>query len=152
METGGGFLNRQKLSKLILEDRQQKAVEKIISEATKATLNASLMGTGKTLMAVESAIKLGAKTNLIIGPLNTYWGWWDTIQRQTDYASTITKIDSTKSGKEALANLAGGIPGWYFVGREYFRRLDWSKIVPDMAMVDECHFAQNRNSKSFRAL
>lgn len=145
-------MNRQKLSRLTLEDLQQKAVEKITSEATKATLNASLMGTGKTLMAVESAIRLGTKTNLIIGPLNTYWGWWDTIQRQTDYASTISKIDSTKSGKEALANLAGGIPGWYFVGREYFRRLDWSKIVPDMAMVDECHFAQNRNSKSFRAL
>ena len=106
----------------------------------------------QTLMAVESAIRLGTKTNLIIGPLNTYWGWWDTIQRQTDYASSVSKIDSTKSGKEALANLADNIPGWYFVGREYFRRLDWSKIVPDMAMVDECHFAQNRNSKSFKTL
>lgn len=143
---------RQHLQKLTLEDRQERAVEKIISEATKATLNASLMGTGKTLMAVESAIRLGTKTNLIIGPLNTYWGWWDTIQRQTDYASSITKIDSTKSGKEALADLTAGKVGWYFVGREYFRRLDWTKVVPDMAMVDECHFAQNRNSKSFKTL
>ena len=145
-------MNRQKLARLTLEDRQQKAVEKITSEATKATLNASLMGTGKTLMAVESAIKLGTKTNLIIGPLNTYWGWWDTIQRQTDYKSAIHKIDSSKAGKEALASLTAGTPGWYFVGREYFRRLEWTKIVPDIAMVDECHFAQNRNSKSFRAL
>ena len=129
-----------------------KAVEKITSEITKSALNASLMGTGKTLMAVEAALRLNSKTNLIVGPLNTYWGWWDTIQRQTDYASSISKIDSTKSGKEALANLTNGVPGWYFVGREYFRRLDWSKIVPDMAMLDECHFAQNRHSKSFHAL
>lgn len=129
-----------------------KAVEKITSEATTAALNASLMGTGKTLMGVESAIRLKAKTILIIGPLNTYWGWWDTIQRQTDYASSISKIDSTKSGQEAHANLALGKEGWYFIGREYFRTKDWSKIVPDMVLVDECHFAQNRKSKSFKTL
>jgi superfamily II DNA or RNA helicase len=129
-----------------------KAVEKITSEATTAALNASLMGTGKTLMGVESAIRLKAKTILIIGPLNTYWGWWDTIQRQTDYASSIFKIDSTKSGQEAYANLTLGKAGWYFIGREFFRTKDWSKIVPDMVLVDECHFAQNRKSKSFKAL
>lgn len=143
---------RNKLERLTLEPRQVKAVEKITSEATRAALNASLMGTGKTLMGVEAAIALGSKTALIIGPLNTYWGWWDTIQRQTDYTSNIQKIDSSKSGKQAYLDLLAGNPGWYFVGREYFRRLDWSKIVPDIAMVDECHFAQNRHSKSFTTL
>jgi SNF2 family DNA or RNA helicase len=103
-------------------------------------------------MAVHSAITLGSKTVLIIGPLNTYWGWWDTIQRQTGYTSNISKIDSTKDGKQAYENLKAGVAGWYFVGREYFRRLEWDKVVPDMAMVDECHFAQNRHSKSFTAL
>ena len=129
-----------------------KAVEKITSGATTAALNASLMGTGKTLMGVESAIRLKAKTSLIIGPLNTYWGWWDTIQRQTGYKSSIHRIDSTKVGKQAYENLKAGEAGWYFVGREYFRTLDWTKTLPDIVLVDECHFAQNRKSKSFKAL
>ena len=143
---------RTRLSKLTLEPEQLDAVNKIASEPTGAALNASLMGSGKTLMGVEVAKCISAKTVLIIGPLNTYWGWWDTIQRQTDYASSITKIDSTKSGTQALANLQAGIEGWYFIGREYFRTKDWSKFKPDMVMVDEAHFAQNRNSKSFKTL
>lgn len=145
-------MSRAKLAPLTLEDRQLKAVEKIISEPTKAALNASLMGVGKTLMAVEVVKGLGAQTTLIVGPLNTYWGWYDTIQRQTGYASNIQRINSSKDGKQALLDLSNGVAGWYFVGREYFRRLDWSKIVPDVAMIDEAHFAQNRNSKSFKAL
>lgn len=115
-------------------------------------MNASLMGSGKTLMAVEVAKGINAKTVLIIAPLNTYWGWYDTIQRQTDYQSTIYKIDSTTKGKVAMDELSAGVAGWYFIGREYFRTKDWSKIKPDLALVDECHFAQNRNSKSFKAL
>lgn len=124
----------------------------MISEQTKSALNASLMGTGKTLMAVEVAKGINAQTVLIIAPLNTYWGWYDTIQRQTDYQSTIYKIDSTTKGKVAMDELSAGVAGWYFIGREYFRTKDWSKIKPDLALVDECHFAQNRKSKSFTAL
>lgn len=145
-------MSRTKLPKLTLDDLQMTAVEKIICEPTKAALNASLMGTGKTLMGVESAVRLGAKTVLIIGPLNTYWGWYDTIQRQTDYKATISKIDSTKKGKEAFDNLVKKQDGWYFIGREYFRTKEWAKVVPDVALVDECHFAQNRQSKSYKVL
>jgi len=145
-------LTRAKLDKLTLDERQEKVVARIISEPTRSALNASLMGTGKTVMGVESAIRLGAKTVLIIGPLNTYWGWYDTIQRQTDYSSTIAKIDSTKTGKQAFEDLRAGRDGWYFIGREYFRTKEWAGIVPDIALVDECHFAQNRKSKSFKAL
>lgn len=143
---------RNRLSKLTLEPEQLEAVNKIASEPTGAALNASLMGSGKTLMGVEVAKQINAKTILIIGPLNTYWGWWDTIQRQTDYASSITKIDSTKSGVQALADLQSGVAGWYFIGREYSRTKDWAKTKPDMVMIDEAHFMQNRNSKSFKAM
>lgn len=146
-------MSRAKLSKLSLEMDQLAAVEKIIGEPTMAALNASLMGTGKTLMATETAIRLGSKTVLIVAPLNTYWGWSDTIQRQTEYlVAELRKITSALVGKKALADLASGVPGWYFVGREYFRSKDWSKIQPDLAIIDECHFAQNRNSKSFKAM
>lgn len=125
----------------------------MLLEPTRASLNASLMGTGKTLMGVETAIRMNAKTVLIIGPLNTFWGWHDTIQRQSDYnAKGLHRIDSSKAGKEAFRNITEGVEGWYFIGREYFRTKDWTKTVPDIAMVDECHFAQNRNSKSFLTL
>lgn len=143
---------RKRLSPLVLETEQNLAVAAIISSPTKSALNASLMGSGKTLMAVEVVKRIGAETVLIIGPLNTYWGWWDTIQRQTEYNSKVVKIDSSKDGKQALADLQAGKAGWYFIGREYFRRFDWKGIVPDVALVDEAHFAQNRNSKSFKAL
>lgn len=145
-------MTRPKLTKLTLEPNQLVAVDKMVAEPTRAVLNASLMGTGKTLMAVEVVKRLQANTVLIVGPLNTYWGWWDTIQRQNDYSQEITRINSTKDGKQALEDLKAGKAGWYFVGREYFRTIDWSKTVPDVALIDECHFAQNRNSKSFKAL
>ena len=103
-------------------------------------------------MAVEVAIRLEVDTKLIIAPLGTYWGWWDTIQRQTGYESNIERIDSSKTGKEAFENLKAKKPGWYIVGREYFRRLEWDKVVPDIAIIDEVHFAQNRQSKSFKTL
>lgn len=143
---------RTKLPKLTLEQRQADAVRRMIAEPTKAALNASLMGTGKTLMGVEVAKGINANTRLIIGPLNTYWGWWDTIQRQTDYSSDIFRIDSSKTGKEAFENLKAKQPGWYFIGREFFRTKDWAGIVPDIVLLDECHFAQNRKSKSFTKL
>lgn len=145
-------MTRTQLPKLTLEPDQATAVSKMAREQTRAALNASLMGTGKTLMGVEVVKQINANTILIIGPLNTYWGWWDTIQRQNDYTQTISKIDSTKDGKAAYSSLYAGKPGWYFVGREYFRTKEWHKIKPDAVLIDECHFAQNRASKSFKVL
>lgn len=143
----------KRLAKLQLEADQIIAVERVSSEPTRSALNASLMGSGKTLMGVEVAKRIGAKTILIIGPLNTYWGWYDTIQRQNDYeANALIKINSSKDGVQALADLKAGVAGWYFVGREYSRTKDWTGIVPDMVMIDEAHFMQNRNSKSFKSM
>lgn len=144
---------RAKLPKLTLEKRQLDAVNRMVAEPTRAALNASLMGTGKTLMGVEVAKAINAKVVLIIGPLNTFWGWHDTIQRQTDYtAHGLFKIDSSKQGQKAWLDIKDGTPGWYFIGREYFRTKDWATVVPDIALLDEAHFAQNRKSKSFGKL
>jgi hypothetical protein len=142
----------KRLSKLTLDSKQKKVVEKITSAPTMAALNGSAMGTGKTLVATEVALGIDSKTRLIIAPLGTYWGWYDTIQRQTNYASSIVRIDSSKAGKDAFTNLLANKSGWYFVGREYFRTLDWSKIKPDIVIVDEVHAFQNRNSKGFKTL
>ena len=142
---------RAKLEKLTPDAKQEEAIRKIVAEPSKAALNASLMGTGKTLMATEVALRLSAETVLIIAPLNTYWGWHDTIQRQTGYtANGLHKIDSSTKGREAFKSLSESASGWYFVGREYFRTKEWHKIVPDIVLVDECHFMQNRASKGFK--
>lgn len=145
-------MSRVQLPKLTLEPDQMIAVEKITSEATMSALNASLMGSGKTLMAIEAVRATDAKTVMIIGPLNTYWGWWDTIQRQTEYTANIQRIDSSKTGRAAMNDMIAGVEGWYFIGREFFRTKDWTKIKPDYVLVDEVHFAQNRNSRSHKAL
>lgn len=137
-------------NRLTPDQRQEVAIQKMVAEPTRAALNASLMGVGKTLMAVETAIRLDAKTVLIIGPLGTYYGWMDTILGQTGGAGQLVKIDSSKAGREAWANISASKDGWYFVGREYFRTKDWTKVVPDIAIVDECHFMQNRASKGFK--
>jgi len=142
---------RARLAKLTPDAKQEIAIRKMVTEPSNAALNASLMGTGKTVMATEVALRRGVKTVLVIAPLNTYWGWYDTIQRQTEYtAKGLYKIDSTTQGRKAFQELSAGTEGWYFVGREYFRTKEWHKIVPDMVLVDECHFMQNRASKSFK--
>lgn len=142
---------RDRLAKLTPDPKQEVAIEKMVAEPSNAALNASLMGTGKTVMATEVALRRNVKTVLVIAPLNTYWGWYDTIQRQTEYtAKGLHKIDSSTKGRNAFQELSAGVEGWYFVGREYFRTKEWHKIVPDMVLVDECHFMQNRASKSFR--
>lgn len=144
---------RKQLAPLTLEPEQLEACEKIISDTTMSALNASLMGSGKTLMATEVALRTGSKVILIIGPLNTYWGWYDTIQRQTGYSAFVRKIDSSKNGKIAMEELLAGKEAWYFIGREYFRTKDWSKFKNiDYAMIDEVQSFQNRNSKGFKTL
>jgi hypothetical protein len=60
--------------KMTPDARQEVAIQKMVASESKASLNASLMGVGKTLMAVEVALRLEAKTVLIVGPLGTYYG------------------------------------------------------------------------------
>ena len=138
--------------KMIPDQAQEIAIKKMIAEPTRATLNASLMGTGKTLMGVEVALRTNAKTTLIIAPLGTFYGWVDTVMAQTEGKQTVRRIDSTNKGKAVGDDLHAGVEGFYFIGREYFRTKDWSKVKLELVLLDECHFAQNRNSRSFKVL
>lgn len=138
---------------------QAKAIKAMVKEPTRAALNGSTMGTGKTLKAVEVAKGIGAETILLIAPLGTRLGWKVTFERQ-GVTLPFHWINSTKAGKDALANWEWQQPGIYFVGVEYFARLGWNKKErtniwskqPDLAMFDEVHRAQNRNSKTFKTL
>ena len=131
----------------------------MVTEPTLAALNASDMGTGKTLKAVEVAMGLGAETILLIAPLNTRLAW---SQRFAGQGSTLPFkwINSTKAGAAAKADWAWQLPGIYFVGVELFVRLGWDgkarstmwAHVPDVALFDEVHRAQNRKSKTHKTL
>ena len=131
---------------------QEEAIERIVSEPTGGVLQASDLGTGKTLMAVEAALRFAGDGVIVVSaPLHTYYGWFDTLFGQTDGARQFRKVDNkTKQGKNNLEALQWGTKGWYFVGREFFRLQDWSNVPIDVMVHDECHSLQNRKSKGFK--
>ena len=94
---------------------QAKAIAKIVAEPTRAALNGSTMGAGKTLIAVEVAKGLGAETILLIAPLGTRLGWKVTFERQ-GVELPFKWINSTKDGKQARSDWDWQLPGIYFVG------------------------------------
>lgn len=131
---------------------QEAAIERMVVEPTGGVLQASDLGTGKTLMAVEAGLRFARDgVNVISAPLHTYYGWFDTVFGQTDGLIQLRKVDNkTKRGKNNLEALQWGTKGWYFVGREFFRLQDWSNIPIDMMVHDECHSLQNRKSRGFK--
>ena len=147
------------MEKLIPTKEQERAIERMVSEPTRAVLNASTMGAGKTLKAVEVVKRLDAQTVLLIAPLGTRLGWQKTFERQ-EVELPFQWINSTKAGKEALSNWYWLQPGIYFVGVEYFVRLGWLgkqrtdtwARKPDVVLFDEVHRAQNRASKTLKTL
>ena len=94
---------------------QIQSIWRIVSEPTRAALNASTMGAGKTLKAVEVVRRLGAETVLLIAPLNTRLSWKITFERQ-DVELPFKWINSTKEGKANLDDWEWQKPGIYFVG------------------------------------
>lgn len=139
------------LPRLIPDAEQETAIQQMVNSPSRSALNASEIGSGKSVMTVETALRLGAKTILIICPLGTRVGWERTFRRQ-GWTLPIQRITSRKDGKQAFEDLASSVPGVYLVGREYFRRLNWKGVTPDFACADECHFFQSRRSKSFATI
>jgi superfamily II DNA or RNA helicase len=147
------------LEKLKPTREQAKAIKRIVSEPTRAALNGSTMGAGKTLIAVEVVKQLDSKVVLLIAPLGTRLGWRVTFERQ-GVALPFKWINSTKEGKQARDDWEWQQPGIYFVGVEYFTRLGWEagkrtkiwSLKPDIVLFDEVHRAQNRDSKTYKTL
>lgn len=136
---------------LVPTDEQRAVIDSILAEPTRAALNGSDVGTGKTIMATCAALEMGAKLTVISAPLHTRYGWHDTIMRQTGYEANFHWVNSkNKAGREAMSNLQWGKPGFYFLGREYARQQDWSDIHPDLMVHDEAHSFQQRFSKGFK--
>jgi len=137
--------------RLILTPEQEEAVQRMVDNPTKASLNASDIGAGKTVCTVETMLRLSVQKSLVICPLGTRVGWEKTLRGQ-GWDGPILRIDSSKAGKEAYAAALRGDRGVYLVGREYFLRPDWSKIKWDFVAYDEIHKASNRDSAGNKKL
>ena len=138
---------------------QEEAIVRMVWESSGAVLNASTMGAGKTVKAVEVVRRRDDKVVLLIAPLGTRLGWKTTFERQ-GVALPFRWLNSTKEGKANLAGWLEGEEGIYFVGTEYFVRLGWDRKVrtkvwtkePDIVLFDEAHRSQNRHSKTYKTL
>lgn len=141
-------------SRLTLKPKQESNCQQVMRED--ASLLALPLGSGKTTVAVEAALRVGSQVNLVIAPRNTAHGWERTVRRQyQDYTDDLLfrRIDSTVSGKKAMADLWAGVPGWYFVTWQYFALRPagfWDRLAVDTVIADECQRMQNRKSKSWR--
>jgi len=138
---------------------QDEAIVRMVWEPSGAALNASTMGAGKTLKAVEVVKRRGDEFVLLIAPLGTRLGWRTTFERQ-GVDLPFKWLNSTKQGKANLDDWMRAVPGIYFVGTEYFVRLGWNgryrtKVwaqEPDVVLFDEAHRSQNRHSKTYKTL
>ena len=106
-------------------------------------------GAGKTLVGVQAALETEAQIILCIAPINTYSGWRDTVARQ--YGEGVMPFywieNKRVAGRKAFQAINDGERGFYFIGREYFKRHFWGKVRKvDFIILDECHVATNWKS------
>jgi hypothetical protein len=129
----------------------------MVHEPTRAALNASQYGTGKTVVTIEVAEGISANIKLIVAPLFTKYSWEKTILEQYPNA-TVSHINSRKAGQNALNALLDGVTGWYIIGREYFAsksvhgRIAKASPRIDFMAYDECAKWANRKSQGFRIM
>lgn len=140
-----------------LDPDQLAAVERMVHEPTRAALNASQYGTGKTVVTIEVAARLEGEVRLIVAPLFTKYSWESTIKKQ--YPEAVVRfINSKKEGKAAFADFLAGVPAWYVIGREYLASKNIREAVVkhqnviDFLAYDECAKWANRKSVGFRQL
>lgn len=135
---------------LIPTPHQEDAIRRIIGEPTRAALNASDMGTGKTLVAVESIRRLGTSVNLVTAPLHTRRSWAKHFDHQ-EMSELRVVNNKDKAGRQAFADLRFGVPGNYFMGRELARLQNWSDVDLGTWVSDESHSWSSKTSRGFKS-
>ena len=130
---------------------QQRDIELLVENNGTGVI-ATQVGGGKTLVAIETAKALNTQTNLVIAPKGTHKRAWEkTIMRQIPNAE-VKYVSSLKAGEKAFLELQAGVAGWYLISPEYFRKMHWGNITPDLAIFDEIHRASNRKSNTAKML
>ena len=161
--------------KLTPTDAQEQVIAQFVADESGGCLLGSDVGTGKTIVAIETALRLWAARVIIIAPPGTYGttenglleGWSGTLLRQSGQ-TLLRASNKNKAEKANLAALMTGSDGWFFVSRELFASLDfetkevagerkrvqkrvWEKHLFDVAIYDEVQMASNKKSQSFKA-
>jgi len=119
---------------------QEVEIDKATSTTSGGYLGGHVTGRGKTLIAVESALRVWAERVLIVAPPGTFGiineragkadGWVGTVHRQSQGEVVLERASNrNKAEKESLRKLLNGDKGWYFLSREMFQRLDWELQV-----------------------
>lgn len=128
---------------------QEEAIQRIFNEPSRAALNGSQLGTGKTLVATEAIKRLNQDVNLVTGPLHTLDGWERHFNLQNAGELRIAH-NKNNTGRAALSDLKFGIPGNYFMGRELARLQDWRNGAPNVWVADESHSMVNGRSTGYK--
>lgn len=130
---------------------QQRDIDNLVQHDGTGVI-ATQVGGGKTLVSIEVAKALGTKCNLVIAPKGTHKRAWEkTIKRQIPNTE-VKYVNSTKAGEKVFLELEKNVEGWYLISPEYFRKMHWAGITPDLAIFDEVHRASNRKSNTAKML
>lgn len=135
---------------LIPRPFQEEDIQRIVANKGTALVAAGT-GAGKTLVGVEVIRRLNTHVNLIVAPQGTHKrAWTKTLLRQG--LTAPRRLDGTKKGKEAFADLRWGTPGNYITTPQWFARAMWNGIEPDLAIVDEIHMLAHYGNAGQRKL
>lgn len=111
-----------------IREVQEKMIQRMLAEPTKAILQASDMGVGKTLLSVEMILRLDLKRVLIVGVKDTFEQFEERLALQSDGRVGMLRIDSTKKGRANLAAMLAGEPGIFFAGIQFITTQDWERV------------------------
>ena len=128
---------------------QDRLVELFSTTTSGGGLNSSGVGSGKTAVAVRTAVNRNPERLLIIAQPNIYRGWRDTVKavtgRELKFCGTQAKSGtSAKQAQQNMADAQAGVPGWYYVGREMFNLKNWKKRPVKRRNGDEVLDAKGR--------
>lgn len=115
------------MTRLTPRSIQEHHITTILAEPTKAALEASDVGAGKTLILSEVAIRAGWNRVLIVGIKDTFSQWAKRLESQ-GCQHALKRIDSTAAGKRHFAELLAGADGFYFIGSQMLQDKDWTRI------------------------
>lgn len=129
---------------------QEEDIRRIVANKGVALVAAGT-GAGKTLIGVEVIRRLNTHVNLIVAPQGTHKrAWTRTLLRQG--LTAPRRLDGTKKGKAAFADLTWGIPGNYITTPQWFSRAMWNGVEPDLAIIDEIHMLAHYGNAGQRKL
>lgn len=106
--------------------------EGIYASTYHSALLAAGMGSGKTVVTIETILRTRPKRCLIVGVRDAYDQWAEALRDQQHGRGKrpeLLRINATATGQANLVRLLSGENGIYYIGLEMLRSLDWKRIT-----------------------